>query len=428
MKVFHLQYLSRAVGVAVFFALFLCTTSVYAQQTVHIDASKLLPTVSVAFSPRSGSFVEGSTFEVPVLLDTQGANINAIDIKISFDADKLMVIQPSGGKSVVGLWVAPPTYDNTRGTIGYSGVVPGGITTGSGLIGNITFKAKSTGSATLRVRSDSSVLLNDGLGTDIALAPGRADYKIISKPPEGVRIFSETNPDASKWYNSNSPVIAWDRDPGVSGFSYVLDDKPLTIPENTVNTKETVQAYSSLGDGVWYFHVKAYKNGVWGTTGHFLLKIDTTPPANFTPEINYILASASLVERSLVSFFTIDNLSGINHYEVGVIDKGQPISASPVFVETESPFQAPLPGPSGLRVIVRAVDNAGNARDVSLDVGPPPLGIITFLGKYLSYILAVILLIMILTLLIRYFIGHHMLAHLREAIEDEPKTDAIVKK
>lgn len=389
---------------------------VHAQEAVRIDASKLLPRVSVSFAPRQASFIEGSTFEVPIIIDTQGARINAIDLRINFDQDKLTIIRPSGGKSIVGIWVEPPAYDNSRGTASYSGVVPDGIITNSGIVGTITFRARSSGTAVVSIRRDSSILLNDGLGTEASLDFGRAVYEIIPKPPEGVRIFSETHPDQSKFYNNNSPVILWEKDPGVLGFSFLIDDKPFTVPENNVSTAETVQAYQNLGDGLWYFHIKAYKNKVWGTTAHFLLKIDTTPPAAFTPKVEYALAAAALVERVLISFFTTDNLSDIDHYEVGVIDKGQPVTVSPVFVHAESPFQTPLPPASGFRVIVRAVDKAGNVRDASTDV-KPPLMISRFVGEYKFYVIGGVFLVITLTLVMRYFIGHRVLAHLRRAIE-----------
>lgn len=401
--------------VAIFCAFSLLSGVVYAQD-VHIDAERLAPHTSISFSPKSGSFVEGSTFDVPILLDTQGSSINAIELHVIFDVDKLMVINPSSGKSIIGVWTEPPAYDNTRGTASYVGVIPNGIKTGSGLIGTITFKAKSIGGASVRVRSDSNVLLNDGLGSDTIVDFGRAQYDIIVKAPEGVRIYSDTHPLQDHWYNNNSPILSWDKDTGVTGFSYILDDKPSTVPENTVMTPDTSKSYENIGDGVWYFHVKAQKAGQWGTTGTFQLHIDTAPPAVFTPRIDYILAAAALVERALISFVTTDSLSGLDHYEVGVIDKSQPVSAAPAFVETESPYQVPLSGTAGSRVIVRAIDHAGNVRDASLDVGAPPLPISAFVSKYLSWILALIILIMILTLILHYFIGHHVIRHFRRAM------------
>lgn len=381
-------------------------------QTVNVDASKLLPHVEVSFSPRSGSFVEESIFQVPIFINTRNRSINGIEVRVNFDKNKLAIINPTGGTSIIGVWVEPPKFDNTHGTASYVGVVPGGITTGAGLVGTITFKAKALGQAVISVSSNSRILLNDGLGSETALDAGRAEYTILGKAPEGVAIFSETHPVQQSWYNNNNPTFSWIKDPGVGGFSYVIDNKPNTIPENTIITEDTTQTFEKLADGLWYFHIKANKNKVWGTTGHFLVRIDTAPPAEFTPTINYLVAAVASSERTLVSFFTTDNLSGIDHYEVGVIDKSQPATESPVFVDAESPFQIPLTPNGKLQAIVRAVDKAGNVRDESVDVRLP-FFITKFVGDYLVYILIAIILIGFITLAMHYLVGHHILRSIR---------------
>lgn len=389
-------------------------------KTITVDGSKLVSRAELSLSPRSGSFVEGSTFEVPIFVNTKGASVNGIQIKVSFDKDKLSIVKPSSGPSIIGVWIEPPAYDNIRGSASYVGVVPNGITTGAGLVGTITFKANDIGRAVVSFRSDSKILLNDGLGTEAVLDLGRAEYTILPKAPEGVRVFSETHPFQGDWYNNNSPVLSWERDYGVSGFSFVLDNKPSTIPNNTISSVETTKAFDGLADGLWYFHIKAYKNGAWGTTGQFLMRIDTAPPASFKPEVNYLVAASVLVERTLVSFFTTDNLSGIGHYEVGIIDKNQPATESPVFVESESPFQVPLTVGSNLRVIVRAIDKAGNIREASVDVRIPFV-ISKFIKDYLVYILIFIILAGLAGLILHYYFGHHIVRNFRKIL-------AIIKK
>lgn len=384
-------------------------------QSVQFDASKLVSRVELSFSPRSGSFVENSTFDIPILVNTRGVNVNGIEVKINFDRNKLEIVKPSSGLSIIGVWVEPPGYDNTRGTASYVGVIPNGITTDSGLIGTITFRAKSTGRAVVSFSSTSKVLLNDGQGTEAQVDLGRGEYTILLKAPEGVGIFSETHQFQSEWYNNNSPIISWERDLGVSGFSYALDHIPSTVPENAINSNETSKAFENLDDGLWYFHIKANKNGVWGATGHFLIRIDTSPPAEFTPEINYLVAAVIVTERALVSFFTTDNLSGVDYYEVGIIDKSQPVTVSPVFVQAESPFQVPLTS-NNLSVLVRAVDKAGNVRDVTIAVAPP-----TFIAKFIKdnivYILLLIIFAGLIGLVLHYLVGHHILRYLRKVRE-----------
>src|SRR3989344_4016179 len=418
-------YIKKKLFLIILFSFFAIPFLTYAQ-TVNIDASKLLAHTEVSLSPRSGSFVEGSTFQVPILLNTREKNINGIEVRVNFNKDKLSIINPTGGTSIIGVWVEPPGYDNTRGTASYVGVVPNGITTQSGLIGTITFKAKAPGNAVVSISSNSNILLNDGLGTKTQVDLGRAEYTILVKAPEGVQIFSETHPIQADWYNNNTPVISWIKDAGVSGFSYELDNKPNTIPDNNTEGEETTKIFTALPDGLWYFHIKASKNRAWGTTGHFLMRIDTEPPAEFTPEANYLVAAVIEAERTLVSFFTTDNLSGIDHYEVGVIDIIGPPTESPVFVQADSPFQVPLNADSKLRVIVRAIDKAGNIRDESIDV-ELPLMITKFIQDYLVYILIAIILLGFVMLILHYLVGHHIIRYIsrvRQALRKEKIEEA----
>jgi hypothetical protein len=386
--------------------------SAYAQE--FIDARKILPRSAVFFSPRSATFTEGSTFDVPILLDTKGKAVNGIEVRINFDHDRLSIVKPSSGESIIGVWVEPPSYDNTKGTASYVGVVPNGITTDSGLIGTITFQAKKTGKAKLSVRADSNILQNDGLGTDTNVDLGRAEYTIIAKAPEGVQVFSDTHPIQQDWYNNHSPVFSWTAEEGVTGYSYAFDNKPSTIPDNEVRTEDTSKSFENVGDGLWYFHIKAQKDDVWGATGHYLVRIDTSPPALFTPKVEYVLAAVVLVERALVSFFTTDSLSGIDHYEIGVIDKSQPATESPTFVQTESPYQVPIGSDLGQRVIVRAVDRAGNVQDVSIDVLPPK-SFERFFRDNVVPILLILLTIALILMILHFFWGHHLVRRLRKA-------------
>jgi Cohesin domain len=396
------------------------TVSVHAE-IVTIDASKLLAHVEVSLSPHNASFTEGSTFQVPILINTKDRSINGIEIKINFDKNKLAIVSPTGNTSIIGVWAEPPSFDNTRGTASYVGIIPNGIVTESGLVGTITFKAKATGLAVVSITSNSRILLNDGLGTTAQADLGRAEYTILGKAPEGVQIFSETHPVQSNWYNNNTPVLSWQKDDGVTAFSFVLDNKPNTIPDNSIEGSEVTKSFETLTDGLWYFHIKAIKNGVWGTTGHFLLRIDTNPPAKFNPETNFLTSSQSSTDRTLVSFFTTDNLSGLDHYEIGIIDKNQPVTESPIFVQAESPFQVPLNENGKLEVIVRAIDKAGNVRDQSVEAHPS-FGIAKFFRDYPIYILVGIIIIGILSFIFHLLFGHHIIRYInriREAMKKE---------
>ena len=60
-------YLYIGITLFVFMSFTLSTRA----EVVTVNAMKLLPKVEVSLSPRSGSFVEGSTCEVPIIINTK---------------------------------------------------------------------------------------------------------------------------------------------------------------------------------------------------------------------------------------------------------------------------------------------------------------------------------------------------------------------
>jgi len=353
--------------ILIFCVALFASKNAFAQTVKTVNVNSLIQTATVSFSPVTGSFTENSTFDVPILVDTQGQSINSVELYIKFDPRKLQIINPTGGQSIIGLWVEPPTYSNTVGTLKLVGAIPGGINTKSGLLAKITFKALLPGSTKITFLPKSQVLANDGLGTSVVANFGTAFYSISAVPSEGPNVFSETNQFQDQWYNNSSPVLAWDKEDGISDYSYIVDDQPFTIPDDTPDTSDNRISLTSITSGVNYFHIKARKNNVWGGTTNFTLKIDSVPPAQFTPTYEKV-STSGLSDRIFVYFDTTDNLSGIDHYEVGVIDKSEPLNVSPVFVQAESPFQIPVKTSGDLRVVVRAFDQAGNVRDASIDI------------------------------------------------------------
>ncbi len=165
-----------------------------AQTVINVDVHSLLQKATISFSPSTGSFTEGSTFQVPVVINTEGKSINAIELHINFNPNQLQIVEPMSQQSIIGLWIKPPVYSNTLGTLKLTGTVPGGIVTKSGLVANITFKAIMAGNTRLSISSQSQILANDGLGTPVVTSFGNALYTIIPKPPDGPNTFSETNP------------------------------------------------------------------------------------------------------------------------------------------------------------------------------------------------------------------------------------------
>ncbi len=320
---------------------------------------------SIFVGPASGTFTVGSTFTVSVYVNTGGQSINAIEANLAFPPDKLQVVAPSAGKSLVQIWVNQPTYSNESGILKFQGTIPSpGINTESGLISTVTFRVKSTGTATVRIMDTSRVLLNDGKGTDVLGQTTSGIYSLVLPPPAGPLVSSPTNPDQEKWYAAKSSIFRWEPNADVGGFSYVLNDSPIDIPDDISEGLKTTVSYNNLSDGKHYFHIKALRDGVWGGVTSYAVNIDGSSPAAFSVEFSP--AERTSNRHPLISFETTDAASGLDHYEIKVIslERGANVNEgqsneTPFFIEASSPYSRPLEL-GKYDVVVRAYDEAGN--------------------------------------------------------------------
>jgi hypothetical protein len=105
-------------------------------------------------------------------------SINAVSGKLHFSSDTLSIASISTSGSIMTLWAQEPTYSNTNGSATFDGVDVNGFSRNGGTIVTITFRAKKEGAATLSL-AGSSVLANDGNGTDVTKSVGTASFTIL---------------------------------------------------------------------------------------------------------------------------------------------------------------------------------------------------------------------------------------------------------
>ncbi|MDP3042853.1 MAG: cohesin domain-containing protein, partial [bacterium] len=205
-----------------------------------ISASLLLPAAASAatlyFSPSSGPYTVGDSFNVSVYVSSAEQAMNAVSGTISFPADKLEAVSIVKTGSIVSLWVQEPSF--SQGAVNFEGIAlnPGFIGS-AGKIITVNFKAKQAGNAPL-VFSSGAILANDGKGTNILTGMGGGNYEIISKaaaPPAETKptpassaekkaeekqeaietigkpeIISPTHQDQAAWYNNNDVKFKWE--------------------------------------------------------------------------------------------------------------------------------------------------------------------------------------------------------------------------
>ena len=385
-----------------------------------VSVSCLLPKAtgaagaSLYLAPSSGSFFVGSTFDVSVFVNTGGENVNAVEVKLKFDPAKLQIASPTAGKSFIEVWISQPTYSNTKGTLNFMGGIPSpGINTSSGLVSTVTFRAISPGETSIVFLDSSKVLRNDPDGTDILTSIGRGVYTLLISPPEGPNVFSLTHPDKNKWYKNNNPTFGWEREDGVTNFSYSFDKDPIGAPDNVSEGDYSSVSYSGVEDGIWYFHVKAEKEGVWGGVSHYLVQIDAGSPAGFTPTVEPSLKTSE--KQPLVSFITTDALSGLDHYEIKYIDITKEKKEKPTgfFVEITSPYRLPSLEIGKYLIVIRAYDKAGNWKEGTVKLQIFPEGIsfakqgIQFRDIVFPWWILILILIIIIILLSYYLWTRH---------------------
>lgn len=326
---------------------------------------------TLSFSPSSGTYKMGDVFSVNILVNTDGTAVNAFSGKVSYPTDKLDFVSYSKTGSLLNFWTIDPVKED--GVIHYEGVIFNpGYNGSKGQIVKLTFKVKSLGAGTLSFAS-SSVLANDGLGTNVLESVGTATFVFgatspVSSTPGEINtplapvISSDTHPDPNKWYSNNTPKISWEIGSDITGVAASIDQNPTGNPDTKSKGKITSYSPGEFKDGVWYAHVRLQNASGWGAISHFRIQIDTIKPSLFTIEALPDLTTKDDPFRKF-KFTATDELSGIEHYEV-TYDTGD---VETWYDDGTHIYTTPHLHPGNHLMAVKAVDGAGNTLSNSTD-------------------------------------------------------------
>jgi hypothetical protein len=164
-------------------------------------------------------------------------------------------------------------------------------------------------------------------------------------------INSPTHPNQDNWYANNKPQFSWQVADMGQGYYLNLDENPYTDLDNAYfYNQENFFSFSEVADGFWYFHVRVKYSDGWGPAAHYQVKIDTISPDFFRPSI----------EGNELYFSALDIHSGIAYYDMK-IDQGN-------WQRVESPLNLDEFINQGDSLILRAIDNAGNAIESYVDL------------------------------------------------------------
>jgi len=400
-------------GIVILLLVLLLSSLLMAPLSVNAEAQK---TASLSLVPIKGGFAVGSIFEVSIFINTGGERVGEVYIDLLFPADIVQFVSPSSERSLIDTWFSQPNYSNHDGWVHLGGGFQGpGLKTNAGLITTVTFRSIASGEAIIEFASTSRIIAVNPEKTDILSFSKQATFTIVPVTSPGPIVFSETHPGPEvKWYRNPNPIVGWQGN-DADGFSYELNTDPLAVPDNIVDTDINQIGFENLGDGIHYFHLRSKKQDVWSPPTHFAIRIDTRPPLSFEPKVEYI--SAAILYRAMIHFSTKDTLSGMDHYELAFFEASENIE-SPIFIAVHSPYQLSEISQKPTKVLVRAVDRAGNIREASITVLPPPS---FFFFVKQNVVLLVIIFSAFLFIILHFFIGHHLIRVIRRNVRRSAK-------
>jgi hypothetical protein len=161
----------------------------------------LIPTtthaVVVSIVPPTDTVGVQQQFFIDVVVDTEGAAINAVESLVRYSTETLRLVRVEDGQSIVPLWIEQPRDEG--GTISFAGIIPNGYA-GTidpfdrervlpGVLVRLVFEAVAAGTAT--ISADTTVTNNDGQGTAQTLPSMATAFRIAEIPSSAVYRFDD---------------------------------------------------------------------------------------------------------------------------------------------------------------------------------------------------------------------------------------------
>lgn len=325
--------------------------------------------------PSQTEVTVGNIVTVNVTVDTLGAVINNAESVIQFPTDLLEVVSIDNltgndfTSSIFTLWVEQPTFSNRRGEVSFNGGVPNpGYQGGNGNIFSITFRTKKVGTASVQF-TNSSVRENDGLGTDILSGTIGSEINIISsiQPPPppvvdtGFVLTSPSHPDQNGWFSNEDVQMTWTLPENATAVRTLLgsfrDSEPTVLYDPPIKSKSV----PNVDDGIWYFHVDYFADGVWSDAEHYRLQIDTTDPADLS-----VRSEEGEFGDTILHMKAGDSLSGISHFTVE--KEGEKPIKVPADASGEASTEVQFARAGEHILTVSAFDKAGNKVSTTITV------------------------------------------------------------
>jgi len=221
------------------------------------------------FDTSQNSVQAGELLEVTLMVDTEGEVINAIEGSTSFSPN-LVLKQIRSGNSLMGLWIDSPREEGDK--VVFSGIIPGGYLgeigpkwegVHPGRIFSLLFEVKEGGEAWVQVSRESTVLLNDGKGSETYVAIEDAKIKVLEGKEANVIDWEDKeNPEPFKPVIELFPdglyyliFVTQDKGSGIAYYdvregegSFVTVESPYLLENQHLDVPITVRAVDKNGN------------------------------------------------------------------------------------------------------------------------------------------------------------------------------------
>ncbi len=293
----------------------------------------------------------GDQLRVDLNLTNLSQAINAVDLTIRYPADRLQVSAISREQSALTLWPEAPRWDNAAGTAHLVGGLPNGLYAKGARMATLLLTVLQPGPATVTLDAvNSTVLLNDGLGTKVLLPPASFTTDVASEFVSGLSLTSSSHPDPTHWSTNSTVDISWTPVAGTLysyQFSTDISAGPDTIPDDA----QGALTYANLPDGRYSFTMAARPaDGSWSPVTQRLFFIDATPPEPF---VITQLDPSTVGGQSLIAWTVIDRMSGVVGATLHVRGRNYGAVISPLKLS---------PDWRGKNLTITVADQAGNTQ------------------------------------------------------------------
>lgn len=308
----------------------------------------------------------GETTTLRMLVDTGGQYINTAKAQIDFSTDVVEVVSIDERRSIFSLWPEKPSFSNTAGIVTFLGGIPSpGYLGPKGSVLTFVVRGKQAGDADFNL-FNTDVLANDGLGTSVlygqqgealTVTPSIQPVEVSAEDVDRsiAELVSGTHASESNWYSDPNPVFSWNNPQEVTAVQTGLTKDPAGLPYVTYDPPIYKRAISGVGDGVWYFQVRAKRADAWGPVEYYTVRIDTTPP--YIEEFDVVYDTTARVLD--VEVDASDDDSGVTAYEVSI--NGVLVKTLDATELASGRYEVPLDAVGANKIAIKVIDKAGNS-------------------------------------------------------------------